>query len=216
MGGAEDEKLTPIAGVMELTLPATLQEAAVKVCGNKDIKSCTTKGATMHKKKAGKPLKPMSPDLYGAILLYTSNAIYRQLNKALRDEDRTTVEKYFPYLRLLFEACARLPQKKVTLWRGVGVDLYSQYKVGSTIIWWGVSSCTSDESVARNFMAGCGDGATLLTVETQTACEISEVSFFANEAESILLPGTKLEVLSAQRKGGKSEIKLREVGRVVS
>merc|ERR1712190_712727 len=124
MGGAEDEKLTPIAGVMELTLPATLQEAAVKVCGVNDIKSCTTKGTTMHKKKAGKPRKPMTPDLYGAILLYTSNAIYRQLNKALRDEDRTTVEKYFPYLRFLFEACARLPQQKRTLWRGVGVDLF--------------------------------------------------------------------------------------------
>merc|ERR1740123_463437 len=121
----------------------------------------------------------MNPDLYGAILLYTANAIYKELNKALREEDRSNVEKYFPYLRLLFEACDRLPQKKRTLWRGVGVDLYSQYKVGSTIVWWGVSSCTSEEKVARGFMAGCGAGATLLTVETQTACDISELSFYA-------------------------------------
>jgi len=211
-----EEKLTPISGVMELPCPNTLHESANKVCGDKDIKSCVTKGATMHKKKAGNPQKVMSPDLYGSILLYTSNAIYKQLNKALREEDRTTVSSYFSYLRLLFEACARLPQQKRTLWRGVGVDLFPTYKVGSIIIWWGVSSCTSDEKVARNFMAGCGDGATLLTVETQTACDIAEVSFFQNEAESILLPGTQLEVISSKKTGKKSEISLREVGRAVS
>lgn len=59
----------------------------------------------------------------------------------LEDDPRS----YFPYLRMLFEACGRLPSKEVTLWRGVGVDLYDQYKVGSTITWWGVSSCTSDK-----------------------------------------------------------------------
>ena len=71
----------------------------------------------MQKKKAGAPIQPMTPELYGAILLYTSNAIYKDLNKVLRDEDRALVHKYFPYLRMLFEACARLPQKKRTLWR---------------------------------------------------------------------------------------------------
>merc|ERR1712151_1444069 len=135
-------------GVMVLKLPDTLTEAATGICGAGDIKSCITKGKPMHKKKAGTPHKPMTPDLYGAILLYTSNAIYQKLNKALRDEDRGIVKAYFPYLRFLFEACARLPQRKVTLWRGVGVDLFPTYKVGSTIIWWGVSSCTSDEKVA--------------------------------------------------------------------
>jgi predicted DNA-binding WGR domain protein len=214
LGGEED--LTPIDGVMKLPVPKTLGDAAKSVCKPSDIKSCDTKGRALHKKKAGSPEKPIGSEMYGSILLYTSNAIYRELNKALRDEKRELVLKYYPYLRLLFEACDRLPQRKKTLWRGVGVDLFPQYKVGTFIIWWGVSSCTSDESVARNFMAGCGDGATLLTVETETATDISELSFFANEAESILLPGTKLEVLSAQRKGGKSEIKLREVGRVVS
>ena len=58
-------------------------------------------------------------------------------------------------------------------------------------------------------MAGCGDGATFLTVETETACDISELSFFSNEAESILLPGTRLE-------GNKSCISLRKVGLAVS
>jgi len=215
LGGEEEEKLGPISGVMDVELPETLQKAATGLCGITDIKLCSTKGNFMHKKKAGKPIKTMTPDLYGSILLYTSNAIYKELNKALRDEDRGVVKKYFPYLRMLFEACARLPTRKQTLWRGVGVDLYNQYKVGSTIIWWGVSSCTSDQKVAQNFMEGCGDGATLLTVETETACDIAEVSFYQNEAESILLPGTQLKVISSQKVGNKSKISLREVGRVV-
>jgi len=185
------------------------------VCAAKDVKTCTTKGKKLEAKKAGKPTKPMDQELYGAILLYTSNAIYQALNKALRDEDRDKVKKYFAYLRMLFEACGRLPTKKVTLWRGVGVDLYSQYKVGSTITWWGVSSCTTDQKVATNFANGCAGQSTILTVETQTACEISEVSIYPNESESILLPGTQLEVLSSEKKGSVAHIRLREIGRRV-
>merc|ERR1712046_413093 len=85
MDGAEQAKLTPISGVMQLPLPKTLKEASTLICGDSDIKSCVTKGTTMHKKKAGQPEKTMTPDLYGATLLYTSNATYKQLNKALRD-----------------------------------------------------------------------------------------------------------------------------------
>ena len=34
----------------------------------------------------------------------------------------------------------RLPIREVTLWRGVGVDLYEQYKVGGN--WWEGATCT--------------------------------------------------------------------------
>jgi len=208
--------LTPISGVMQLELPPTLMEASKAICKPKDVTSCLKKGEKFAKKKAGKPVGEMNSDLYGSILLYTSNAIYKDLNKALRDEHRAKVQNYFPYLRMLFEACARLPTKTVTLWRGVSVDLFSSYAVGSEIIWWGVSSCTSNEKVARDFMNGCGDGASLLEVETETACDIAQVSFYANEAESLLLPGTRLRVLHSEKKGNKAFIKLKEVGREVS
>ena len=65
-------------------------------------------------------------------------------------------------------------------------------------------------------MAECGSGATFLKVETAIACDISQLSFYQSEAESILLPGTELEVISSKKGGGKSEIHLREVGRRVS
>ena len=108
----------------------TPAESASVVCAAVHIKSCDTKAKGLLKKKAGKPIKPMGQEHYGAILLYTANAIYQALNKALREEDRTKVKAFFTYLRLLFDACDRLPTKKRTLWRGIGVDLFPQYKVG--------------------------------------------------------------------------------------
>jgi len=211
-----DTSLTPISGVMELPLPKSLEESAKTVCAAKDIKACDKKAVGLAKKQAGKPNEKMEASQYGAILLYTANAIYKDLNKCLRDEDRVKVERYFSYLRLLFEACRRLPQRERTLWRGIGVDLSESYKVGSIITWWGVSSCTSEKKVAQDFMQGCGDKATFLTVETKTACDISELSFYSNEAESILLPGTQLEVIKSEKMGKNAAITLREVGRCVS
>ena len=37
-------------------------------------------------------------------------------------------------------------------------------------------------------MAGCGDGPTFLTIETHTACDIAEMSFYANEAQKYCIP----------------------------
>merc|ERR1712183_865393 len=107
-------------------------------------------GKELAKKQAGKPRKKMDGHYYGAISLYTSNAIYSQLNKTLRDENRAAVKKYFKYLRLFFEAAACMAQQRRKLWRGISVDLHSnpQYAVGSIVTWWSVSSCTSSKAVA--------------------------------------------------------------------
>jgi hypothetical protein len=125
-----------------------------------------------------------------------------------------------------------LPQTKRTLWRGISVDLSEQYKVGSTITWWGVSSCTADENVcarergrkwdrrkdilnnlqvARNFMNGCGGKCSFLTIDTKTACDISTITFYSNEKESLLAPGTQLLVKSCKINGKVAEIHLEEV-----
>eukprot|EP00658_Telonema_sp_P-2_P038003 TRINITY_DN27322_c0_g2_i1.p1 TRINITY_DN27322_c0_g2~~TRINITY_DN27322_c0_g2_i1.p1 ORF type:complete len:149 (-),score=53.22 TRINITY_DN27322_c0_g2_i1:551-997(-) len=146
-------------------------------------------------------------------MLYTSNAIYRDLNKVLREENRLGTKRYLSYLRMLFHAADCLPQKSVKLWRGITVDLSKQYVVGSTVTWWAVSSCTSEQSVARNFMNGCGGECTFLTIDTKSAVDISEITFYANEKESLLLPGTQLLVKSVEKKGKVAEIHLEEVGR---
>ena len=46
--------------------------------------------------------------------------------------------------------------------------------MGGTVVWWGISSCTSDEKVAKGFAHGCGGKATVITVESKTASDISQ------------------------------------------
>eukprot|EP01137_Pigoraptor_chileana_P013706 Opistho-2@4802 len=211
----EEPGLTPIDGIMALPVPKTLAAAAAGICDGASVKSSTRKGDELAKSQAGSPVKPMGAEMYAALMLYTSNAIYRQLNQVLRDEKRAAVKRYFNYLRLFLEAMSHLPPQKRTLWRGISVDLSAQYAVGSTITWWGVSSCTSDKSVAENFMRGCGGKCTLLTVETKTAIDISSITFYSNEKESLLAPGTQLFVESLTVVGNISYVHLKEVGRVI-
>jgi hypothetical protein len=75
-----------------------------------------------------------------------------------------------------------------------------------------VSSCTADEKVARNFMNQLGGGATLFTLKTKTSMDISSLSFYSHEKESLLAPGTQLKVLKRSKKGKISEILVEEVG----
>lgn len=72
--------------------------------------------------------------------------------QALRDQDRAKIKRYFTYLRLFLEAMGYLPEQNRQLWRGVGVDLYDQYPVGSTITWWGVSRCLQAEGWLEEFL----------------------------------------------------------------
>jgi predicted DNA-binding WGR domain protein len=212
----EDPGLTPISGISDLPLMKTLAEACKKICTSSDVKSSVNKGDIFAKKKAGNPIKEMDKELYGSILLYTSNAIYKDLNKVLRDKNRSGVKKYFDYLRMLFEATDRLPKQKTQLWRGISVDLSSQYKPGNKITWWSVSSCTADQNVAKNFMSGCGGDCSFLTIDANTAVDVSCLSHYSSEKENLLLPGSILEVISSEKKGKVAHIHLKEVGRAMA
>ncbi|CAK8993951.1 unnamed protein product [Durusdinium trenchii] len=203
---------------MTVPVPSSLSDAAGAVSDKFSIKESSDRGAQLAKKQAGKPKRKMTEKEYAAIMLYTSNAIYQDLNKALRDNNRSKVKKYFKYLRLFFESMDALPKQKRKLWRGLSVDLHknSQYKVGNTVVWWGISSCTSDEKVAKGFAEGCGGKSTLITVESKTASDISQVTFYSNEKESLLSPGTQLKVKSNKMNGNVCEITLEEVGRMLN
>ena len=218
--GFEDMKvdtLSPIDGILDLPLPKTLKEAASRISNEWAIAAAVAKGSEMASRSAGNPKKKMDQELYASILLYTGDSIYSQLNAALRSGDRKAIQKYNRYLRLFLEAMSCMEQKKRTLWRGISVDLFNEYEVGKVITWWSVSSCTSEQSVARRFMSGCGGGCTLLTIECKTAMDVSALSHHSNEAESLLAPGTQLEILSRKRRCGIiTEIHAREVGQAIS
>jgi len=172
----------PLEGIFDLPIPQTLKEAAKTISDTTSINSAENRGKELCKSKAAKPRRTMGPEKYAAVLLYTGNSIYRALNQALR-VDHHLVKKYFNYIRLLLEAMGCMTKQKGQLWRGIAADLYDEYEPGKTITWWSVSSCTSDQNVARNFMSQLGGGATFLTLEVQNAVDISPLSFYASEKE---------------------------------
>mmetsp|Transcript_66967 Transcript_66967/g.134995 ORF Transcript_66967/g.134995 Transcript_66967/m.134995 type:complete len:576 (+) Transcript_66967:66-1793(+) len=208
--GSAEQVGSPLDGLFELPMPKTLQAAASSISNASAINSSKSRGAELAKAKAGHPTKAMSAERYAAIMLYTGNSIYRRLNQVLR-EDWKAVKPFHPYLRLYFEAMSCLPSKKVTLWRGIAADLFSAYSEGSVQTWWSVSSCTSDKNVAEGFMQQLGGKATLLTLECKNAVDVSPLSFYPHEAESLLLPGTQLRVLSRKRVGNVAHIHVEEV-----
>lgn len=54
-----------------------------------------------------------------------------------------------------------------------------------------------------------------ISVDCKTACDISQITFYSNEKESLLAPGTQLLVKDVKINGNISEIRIEEVGRVV-
>ncbi|EQC27310.1 hypothetical protein SDRG_05006 [Saprolegnia diclina VS20] len=211
----EQTHLAPIEGLMDLPKPENLGIAAAGICHASAVKQCQSRGQQLVVSNAGAPVKPMDKDLYGSIVLYTGNWIYAELNNALRSENRAAVKRYFKYLRLFMEAMNYMPKKSQVLWRGISVDLFDQYEEGKVITWWGVSSTTSDENVARGFMNSCGGSCTLLSVRCTTAMDISVLSMYPNEKECLLAPGTQFKVLKRARKGRIAEIEIEEVGRCI-
>lgn len=82
--------------------------------------------------------------------------------------------------------------KPKKLYRGVNLSLKNQYKKGSEVVWFGVSSCTSDPDVARSFM-GFGER-TLFEIHAPRCVGISKFSAIPDEEEYIVLAGTRLLV----------------------
>ncbi|MFH8621297.1 ADP-ribosyltransferase domain-containing protein [Streptomyces vietnamensis] len=154
----------------------------------------------------------LSADAISALYLYTcESAFYREINAVLRSPDRERLEPYLPYLRLLFSAVAELPAQTRPLWRGVALDLRSQYPLGRTVTWWGVSSCTSEPSVARAFLGSRGRR-TLFEVTPARAVGIRRFSAFTGEEEYILTPGTQLKVTGVTtERGGLCTVRLTEL-----
>ena len=213
MGFEEMESTSdnPLEKLGAIACPPTLSAAAAGISDSGSVSSSVARGAKLAKSKAGNPSTPMNEHQYGAIVLYTGNSIYRALNEALRIK-HVNVPRYLPYVKLFFSAAACMPKKAARLWRGIAADLYDEYEPGKVITWWTVSSTTADESVARNFMSQLGGKATLVMLDTQTAINIEPLSIYPHERESLLVPGTQLEVVKRSRSGNLNEIHVKEVG----
>ena len=143
----------------------------------------------------------MSVNEAAALHLYTvENGLYQELNQSLRDPERRHTHLFFPFLRLFVGALRKLPRFTGALYRGVDLNLEHKYKKGSTVVWWGISSCTRDIDVAERFLGPSGPR-TLFHLSPRSAVSIRAFSAFQAEDEFLIAPGVQFYVADVQRKG---------------
>jgi hypothetical protein len=142
-----------------------------------------------------------------AIRLYTmqwddnENSLYWLLNKALRDENqREQMEPWFGYLKLFLMGLMKLPSENRRIWRGINQDFSKDYIEEQEINWWSVSSCTENLKVLEEFLGQSGNR-TLFSIDSSRGKMIQECSDYPNESEILLLPGTRLKVVSKLQPG---------------
>ena len=160
-------------------------------------------------------LRGLSVDEAAAIALYTAESeFYRTLNVLLRNRSREALKPFFPYLRLLLQARSKLPKHTQSVWRGVkGVDLTGSFPKGKKIFWWAFNSTSKNVSTLLNPMfCGTSGTRTQFMIEAVSGIDIAHYSMVDSEAEVLLFPGTKLEVVDVADMGhGLFQVHLREV-----
>jgi hypothetical protein len=138
---------------------------------------------------------------------------YKLLNSILLK--RKITEKYAPelifYLLQAVSKCRTLPGK---VYRGIDNRVLvgnHNYDVGSRVIWITFSSCSRSKEVALNHNQS--NTKTLFTIEHQSGRDIAAYSLYPKEKETILVPNTVFEVVSATSDDKMDYIKLKEVPR---
>ena len=139
----------------------------------------------------------LTRDESAAIFLYTmewgENSFYHVINRALRAEDRLSIEPWFAYLKLFDTGVQKLPIVRKNLWRGVPMVISKNFKKDDHFTWWTISSCSTMIDVIKDFL--CPDS-TLFLIEAVNGKDIRSYTNFSNENEVILCPGTRLRVVS--------------------
>ncbi|CAF3744589.1 unnamed protein product [Rotaria sp. Silwood1] len=149
------------------------------------------------------PSNNLTVDESASIRLYTfnwdrsENSLYYLLNETLRTEKREKLAPWYTYLKLLLTALYRLPPTKETIFRGVKLDISSQYVVGQQHFWWGLSSCTDSMDLLQSKQF-CGQEGqrTIFFIKCNSGRSIKRHSFYSGEQEILLMPGFYFEVES--------------------
>ena len=150
------------------------------------------------KRNSRSPSDGLTTDESASIHLYTlewpetHQSIYTLLNEKLRCEQRNELQSWYSYLKLLLTALYKLPPLKRTIWRGIRANVMDLYR--EDFIWWGMSSCTETMKVMERFVGRSGVR-TLFMIECINGKSIKSHSFFKDENEILLMPGTYLRVI---------------------
>lgn len=171
------------------------------------------------KQNCAAPSDGLTTDQSASIMLYTlewtprERSFYIVFNKILRTEDRNKLKPWFLYLRLLVTSLSKLPSTHCTVYRGVKQDLHGCYLEGSTLVWWGFSSCTTSLKVLQSEeFLGTSGFRTMFHIKCHSGKDIRRHSFYSTEHEVLLLPGRQFQVDSSLNSGnGLYQIQMEEI-----
>lgn len=181
----QEVNCSPIDGYEHLPLP-TLDEAVEKI---KPFISNIEYYVSIAMKKCNRRSSFLTRNESAAIYLYTMPQVsfFSSLNEALRNENRTALNPWLSFLKLLITALEKLPPMMNTVWRGVVNNVGSIFDDNDVHIWWSMNSCSLSLDVVRPYL---GETGTLFAIEAIHGKDISEFSAVPDEKEVILMPGT--------------------------
>ena len=207
--------LLPIQGFERMAL-VSLEEAVIPLVS---LIPNVEQMVWVVKQNCTHPKDDLSPDESASIMLYTiewepcDRSFYVVLNAALRAANRDELKPWFSYLRLVITALQKLPSTRCTIYRGIKLDLPSEYRRGDTFIWWGFSSCTSSIETLKNERFFGKDGTrTLFSIECNSGKNIKSHSYYAEEDEILILPARQFEVVGClDQENGLQIVQLKEI-----
>ncbi|CAF1237251.1 unnamed protein product [Rotaria sordida] len=152
------------------------------------------------KQNSKKPSDNLTIDESASIYLYTlewSDALYRKLNFNLRQSKRDKLIPWFSYLKLFLTALFKLPNiESDIIWRGNEIK-FDGYKTGTYHIWWAFSSCTLNLKLLESQMyLGKQKNRTIFSIQVLNGKNIRNHSYFKNDNEILLMPGTYFKVIN--------------------
>ena len=135
----------------------------------------------------------------GALALWSTNFIYKHINRDLISDQELSRWKYF--LKCLCSGLRKLPYHRGVFYRGFkdcSIDK-NQYFPGAIVQWKTISAMTKSLSVTEKFSNERG---AIFEVEAATCRDISKISLFPKEEEVLLEPFATLLVEKVEEKPG--------------
>ena len=182
----------PISGYEESPL-LTLEEAVEKII---PLVSDVMDYVSTAKKKFNRHSDLLTRDESAAIYLYSMlTPFFSCLNETLRNKNRDAVKSWFAFLKLFITALRKLPSCSRTVYRGVKANVLSNFVERAVHTWRSVNSCSAKFNVAGMF---AGENGTVFCIQSIYGKNIAAYSANPKEEEFILLPGTRLRVVSKE------------------
>ncbi|CAF2529565.1 unnamed protein product [Rotaria sp. Silwood2] len=197
----EPDIFTPIVGYAQEPI-VSLIDACIPLIPI--IHNILTYGSAALNHTPNFPSNNLTRDESASICLYsmewngTERSLYSILNETLNKTNREGLRPWFKYLKLFLSAVAKIRcEPGRIVWRGIKKNVSHNFPRGTRVTWWAFSSCTVTLAVLENNLYLGDEGPrTLFSIETLNARNIRDHSYYANEDEILLLPGTYMEVRS--------------------